>query len=109
MTKFFSLLLFVCSLFLVSCKDERAIEAMIWKGGFNEITRDLENGKEEYIGTDEKIFLQFRAMHKEDMKKVIRMARKYCEKGSSKNFTPEESLEREAFFDSLNRDYKFLQ
>jgi hypothetical protein len=109
MTKSFFLLSLLSLFFLVSCKDERALEAMIWNGGHNEITRNLEDGKEEYIETNEKIFLEFRAMHKEDMKKVIRMARKYCDKGSSKNFTLEETLEREAFFDSLNQANKFLQ
>jgi hypothetical protein len=108
MTKFSFLLLLSCSLFLQSCKDERAIEAMIWKGGVHEITRDLENEKEEYLETDDPKFLQFRAMHKEDMKRVVKMARKYCEKSSNK-LTVEETEEREVFFDSLNQASKFFE
>ena len=67
------------SLVLFGCQNETEIRAMIWKGGNNEITRDLSDGKEEFLPTNDPKFLDFRCLEKSDAEKLVREALKHCD------------------------------
>lgn len=69
---------YILLLLVVACNRESEIRAKVWRGGNHEITRDLTNGQEEYLPTDDPKFLKFRCMHERDADALIRAALRDC-------------------------------
>lgn len=86
-----NILFLVLSLvFLASCNEERKIRAMVWNTDVNEIWRKIEvdgKPKEEFIPTNDKRFLEFKALHNKDAETLIRAARRSCSPKFAQKFS----------------------
>jgi uncharacterized lipoprotein YehR (DUF1307 family) len=90
-------LMLVVLVVAVGCERRKRIEAMMWVGGSNEITREVREGDkilEEYIATDEEQFKDFRCFYKEDAARIIREALVRCPWGKNMSNSEKNDLVR---------------